>query len=136
MWSLVCLTIGLFQRLFNQPNKLVRYIADASYWLYLIHLPIVIWLQIAFAELPIHWSLKLPAISLLTVGISLVLYELLVRPTLIGQILNGRRKERALFGKKGMASIRTSGTLIAPEISTPNATQRLHTRTTSTEPTN
>ena len=104
MWSLVCLTIGLFKRFFDKPNKTVRYIADSSYWLYLIHLPIVIWLQIAFAELPYHWSLKLIAISSLTVGISLVLYDLFVRSTFIGKTLNGRKKERVLF-KRGSVII-------------------------------
>ncbi len=98
MWSLVALSIGLFKRFFDKPSKVVRYIADASYWLYLIHLPIVIWLQIAFAELPFHWSLKLIAISLLTVGISLVLYDLFVRSTFIGRTLNGRKREGVLFG--------------------------------------
>lgn len=100
MWSLVCVTIGLFKKLFNKPSKVVRYLADSSYWLYLIHLPIVIWLQIAFAEMPFDWALKLIAISLLTVGISLVLYDLFVRPTLIGKTLNGRRNERMLFTRR------------------------------------
>lgn len=96
MWSLISISIGLFKRLLDRPSKIVRYMADASYWLYLIHLPIVVWLQIAFAEVPLHWSLKLPAVSLLTIGISLVLYDLIVRSTLIGKTLNGRRKERVL----------------------------------------
>ncbi len=98
MWSLVALSIGLFKRFLDRPSKVVRYIADASYWLYLIHLPIVIWLQIAFAELPFHWSLKLIAISLLTIAVSLVLYDLFVRSTLIGKTLNGRRKKRVFVG--------------------------------------
>ncbi len=97
MWSLVALSIGLFRRWFDRPSRIVRYLADSSYWLYIIHLPLVLWLQIAFAELPLHWSVKLPAISLLTVGASLALYDLLVRSTWIGGILNGRKKERALF---------------------------------------
>ena len=85
MWSLVSLSIGVFRRVFDKPSQAVRYFADASYWLYLVHLPVVIWLQIAFAELPFHWSLKLIAISILTVGISLVLYDLFVRSTFIRQ---------------------------------------------------
>ena len=97
MWSLVALSIGLFKRFFDKPSEFVQYIADASYWLYLIHLPIVVWLQIAFAELPFHWSLKLIMISLLTIGISLTLYDLFVRSTLIGKTLNGRTKESVLF---------------------------------------
>jgi peptidoglycan/LPS O-acetylase OafA/YrhL len=98
MWSLVSISIGLFKRFFDRQGKVVRYIADSSYWLYLIHLPVVVWLQIAFAELPFHWSFKLIAISLLTIGISIILYDLFVRSTLIGKVLNGRRRPRAVFG--------------------------------------
>ena len=97
MWTLVSLTIGLFKHFFNKPSKTVRYLADASYWLYLIHLPIVIWLQIAFAELPLHWTLKLAGISGLTIALSLVLYDLFVRSTIIGKVLNGRKRSRMIF---------------------------------------
>ena len=94
MWSLVSLTIGLFKHFLDRPSKAVRYLADSSYWLYLIHLPIVIWLKIAFAELPLHWSIKLVAICTITVALSLALYHLLVRATLIGLVLNGKPKPR------------------------------------------
>ena len=96
-WSLVGLSIGLFKRYLDKPSKTVRFIADASYWLYLIHLPIVVWLQIALSGLSLHWSLKVITISLMTIGLSLVLYDLFVRSTVIGMTLNGRRKERVLF---------------------------------------
>lgn len=97
MWSLVTIAIGLFQRFFNKPSTVIRYVADASYWLYLVHLPIVVFLQIAFAELNLHWSIKLFAISGITIGLSLLLYDLFVRSTLIGIVLNGRMKPRVLF---------------------------------------
>ncbi len=41
MWSLVFLSIGIFKKFFSRPHPVVRYIADSSYWLYLVHLPIV-----------------------------------------------------------------------------------------------
>lgn len=94
MWSLVALCIGLFRRYCDRASKTVRYLADSSYWLYLIHLPLVIWLQIAFAELPLHWLLKLIAICTITIAFSLALYDLWVRPTFIGAVLNGKRKAR------------------------------------------
>lgn len=104
MWSLVALTIGLFKRWFNRPSRTVRYLADASYWIYLLHLPVVVWLQVAVAELPLHWLPKLAAISSLTVGISVVLSDLFVRSTWVGAVLNGRRRERVLFrfGRRGV----------------------------------
>ncbi|WP_308364387.1 MULTISPECIES: acyltransferase family protein [unclassified Microbulbifer] len=104
MWTLVAVGIGLFKRFFDKPSKLVRYIADSSYWVYLIHLPIVVWLQIAFAEVALHWSLKLVAISAITIGLSLILYDLVVRSTAIGMVLNGRRRDRVLFAFPGLLS--------------------------------
>jgi len=98
MWSLVSISIGLFRKFFDRPNQIVRYVADSSYWLYLVHLPIVVWLQVAFAEVDAPWIVKLSAISALTVGISLILYDLFVRATWIGRVLNGRKRPRRLFG--------------------------------------
>lgn len=97
MWSLIVLTIALCRGLFTGPDRLIRYLADASYWLYLIHLPIVVWLQVAFAELPLHWSVKLFSICTITIAISLACYEAFVRSTFIGALLNGRRKARCLL---------------------------------------
>ncbi len=100
MWALTALSIGVFQRFLNRPSKTVRYLADSSYWLYLVHLPIVIWLQIAFAELPLHWSLKLAAISGLTVILSLFVYDLCVRSTWIGRLLSGKKREPIVFRRR------------------------------------
>lgn len=99
MWTLVALSIGICKRLFSQSNQFVRYIADSSYWLYLIHLPIVVWLQIAFAEIPWHWVIKLGSICALTLILSLVIYDLIIRPSVIGWVLNGKRKSSALFSR-------------------------------------
>jgi len=96
MWSLVLLTIGVFQKLCSRPNAWVRYVADSSYWMYLIHLPVVIWLQVAVAELPLHWSLKLAFISTATIALALLTYDLFVRSTFIGWVLNGRRRDRVM----------------------------------------
>jgi glucans biosynthesis protein C len=94
MWSLTFLTIGAFRKLCGRPNAFVRYVADSSYWMYLVHLPIVVWLQVAVAELPLNWALKLALISIITIGLSLLTYDLFVRSTLVGRLLNGRRRER------------------------------------------
>jgi peptidoglycan/LPS O-acetylase OafA/YrhL len=96
MWTLVFLTIGLFKKFCSQPSPVARYIADSSYWLYLVHLPVVVWLQVAVAELPLHWSVKLAGISAVTVALGLITYDLFVRSTWLGALLNGRRRERAI----------------------------------------
>ena len=96
MWSLVFLTLGVFKKFLGRPHPHVRYIADSSYWMYLIHLPVVIWMQVSVAEIPLHWSLKLGFISTITIAISLLTYDLFVRSTFIGGTLNGRRRDRVL----------------------------------------
>jgi len=97
MCSLVSITMAVFRAVMSKSGAFIRYLADASYWLYLIHLPIVVWLQIAVAELPWHWSLKWGAICTLTVILSLLIYDLLVRATFIGALLNGKRQASTIL---------------------------------------
>lgn len=91
MWSLVFLTISVFQQICRRPNPVIRYVADSSYWMYLIHLPVVVWLQVAVAEVPLPWWLKLTFVATATIAFSLATYALLIRKTFIGRVLNGRR---------------------------------------------
>lgn len=96
MWTIIVLVLGLCRHVFSQPRRWVSYLSDASYWLYLVHLPVVIWLQIAVAELALFWWLKWLMICLGTIAISLLLYHTLVRSTCIGELLNGKRKSQVL----------------------------------------
>src|SRR5690606_16187103 len=102
-WSLVAMTIGLFKRFFDRTNKIISYRAYSYYCIYLIHLPIVIFLQVAFAELSLLWSIKLFGISSLTVFVSILRYAAFIRSTLVGALLNGKRKPRLLFYHRELA---------------------------------
>ncbi|MEM8817876.1 MAG: acyltransferase family protein, partial [Pseudomonadota bacterium] len=51
--TLVCLVVG--KALLDTPNRASRYIADSSYWIYLVHLPLLFWLQ--FLLLDVEWGL-------------------------------------------------------------------------------
>src|SRR5690606_1382515 len=95
------LTIGGFKRVCSKPRRWVRYVADSSYWLYLIHLPMVVWLQVAVAEVEVHWSLKLGLVSAVTIAVALLSYDVFVRSTWVGWLLSGRRRPRALAGWAG-----------------------------------
>lgn len=41
-WGMSLSLIGLFRRFFPQERPAVRWLSDVSYWMYLIHLPLVI----------------------------------------------------------------------------------------------
>jgi glucan biosynthesis protein C len=68
-----------------------RYVADASYWIYLVHVPLVMALQTVVAQWSLPWFVKYAAVLLVAFPIMLVTYRWLVRYTFVGAILNGRR---------------------------------------------
>ena len=75
MWTSCMLFIGLFKKIANKPNAFTQKLADSSYGLYLVHLPLVVWLQVAVAELTMPLIFKLFIIFTSTVAISLLLIE-------------------------------------------------------------
>jgi ABC-type multidrug transport system ATPase subunit len=86
--------VGAALRFCSGSSPVRRYLADSSYWLYLGHLPIVFALQALVMKVPLHWTIKFPAIIAVTLAMLLVSYHYLVRPTFIGAILNGRKYPR------------------------------------------
>lgn len=96
MWFLIFGFIGVFVKYFDRPSPIGRYLSDASYWLYLIHLPIAVWLAGAFSGLAISALFKFSIVLILTALITLSTYHFFVRSTLVGWILNGKKYARSL----------------------------------------
>jgi glucans biosynthesis protein C len=95
-WLLIYGITGLFVHYFESPRPVQRYLSDASYWMYLIHLPFAIWIPglLAPFALPavVKFVIVLGGMTLITV----TTYHFFVRSTAIGAFLNGRRFERGL----------------------------------------
>jgi len=90
-WCWILGLIGLAVRYFSTPSPVRRYLADSSYWLYLMHLPVLVFFAAWWNPLPWHWTIKYPLQVGATFVVLLVSYQYLVRPTFIGATLNGRR---------------------------------------------
>jgi peptidoglycan/LPS O-acetylase OafA/YrhL len=90
MWYINFSIIGYALRRFASPNRTTRYVADASYWLYIAHLPIVCALQVWVAHWPLHWTIKYPFIVAIAFTVLFASYHYLVRYSFIGAVLNGR----------------------------------------------
>jgi glucans biosynthesis protein C len=88
--TLVCLVLGKFY--LNRPNKIMRFFSDSSYWIYIMHLPVLFAVQ--YTLLDKDWSLitKYGASLLVTFVLGIISYLALVRWTPIGWMLNGKRK--------------------------------------------
>lgn len=95
IWTWTFAFIGLALRFLSNHSPVRRYIADSSYWLYLVHVPLVMALQVAVSQLPWPWFVKYPLVLAITFPILFATYQLFVRYTFIGAILNGRRESRS-----------------------------------------
>ena len=85
--------IGIAVRFFSQKSAVARYIADSSYWLYLIHLPIIMAMQVWVLDWSWPAYAKYAFILGTSVPVMLLSYQVLVRHTFIGNLLNGPRKK-------------------------------------------
>jgi peptidoglycan/LPS O-acetylase OafA/YrhL len=95
--------VGMFEAAIRGPVKWVRWLADSSYWIYIIHLPLVAFFSFWVAHLDrdgwlrdltgINWAaeMKFTIVCLLTAALGIITYRYLVRYTPIGWLLNGRR---------------------------------------------
>lgn len=88
--------IGMALQYFSRHSATTRYLADASYWLYLMHIPVIFFLQVLMMDWPLHWTVKYPLILALTCAFLLWLYQRYIRPGWFGELLNGKRHPRRL----------------------------------------
>ncbi|MBQ5963052.1 acyltransferase family protein [Massilia sp. ZL223] len=91
-WSFAL--IGLFLRYMQHQNRVLRYVSESSYWVFLVHMLGTI----GFGAMVYTWPLGVVPKMMLNVAAttvaSLLSYQLLVRHTFIGVLLNGRQRPR------------------------------------------
>jgi peptidoglycan/LPS O-acetylase OafA/YrhL len=90
-WVMSFGMIGLFHRHFKEHTSWLRYLSDSAYWLYLAHIPLIIYIQHLVRDLPLLSGIKVVIIFVATTSMLLLSYHFLVRNTWLGVLLNGRR---------------------------------------------
>ncbi|WP_269515736.1 acyltransferase family protein [Brevundimonas subvibrioides] len=91
VYSSAFAAMGLCLRFLSGYSAIRRYLADASYWVYILHLPLVMLAQVWVQDWAGPWWLKLGGVSLGVLAVCLITYELLIRHSFMGRWLNGRR---------------------------------------------
>jgi membrane-bound acyltransferase YfiQ involved in biofilm formation len=86
--------LGLFMRYLHTENPAVTYMSNASYWVYLFHAPILFGLIAWLGGTGLNIYLVALISIVITLAITLASYHLLVRSTIIGRYLSGRRRPR------------------------------------------
>jgi peptidoglycan/LPS O-acetylase OafA/YrhL len=89
--------LGFFNYACSQTSVVFRYLADSSYWLYIVHLPLQFQLQLWIAQLQIPWLPKVALYIAYPTILGLLSYHFLVRSTFLGWLLNGRRYPLVLW---------------------------------------
>jgi peptidoglycan/LPS O-acetylase OafA/YrhL len=91
MWLCIFGFTGLFLRYLDRRVQWIRYLSDSSYWLYLMHMPVLLVFQIAVAGT--GWTPAVKALVVLAASVSTLVasYHVFVRSTWVGALLNGRR---------------------------------------------
>ncbi|SEW50329.1 acyltransferase family protein [Chitinophaga arvensicola] len=84
--------MGFFLSYLNRQNHTLKYISDASYWMYLFHMCWIAGLQILFLHSGIPGWARFWLVLILTNAITLLTYQWFVRYTFIGKMLHGVRE--------------------------------------------
>jgi peptidoglycan/LPS O-acetylase OafA/YrhL len=91
IWTWTLGLIGAALRFLTRERPAIRYVADASYWIYLLHLPVVMALQVWVYALPlpalVKWAIVIGGAFLILIAS----YHLIVRHSFLGRWLNGRK---------------------------------------------
>ncbi|MHA4843901.1 acyltransferase family protein [Flavitalea antarctica] len=102
--SLLVGITGLFMKYFTRESYIWRYLSDAAYWVYLIHIIIVVTCQVILIGSSVPGVLRLPIVILTTFALSLTSYHYFVRYTKIGEFLHGKRIPRDRPRKRSLAT--------------------------------
>jgi glucan biosynthesis protein C len=100
--------IGLFTRYLHRSNAVLRYLSQASYWVYLIHLPLTIIFGAMLVGEPLSVLAKCLINITATTTVALLSYHLLVRSTPLGALLTGKRYPFALPGLRVAGAARAT----------------------------
>jgi hypothetical protein len=93
-WLMIFGCIGFFRHFFPGANPRIRYLSDASYWLYIMHLPVIMFVQAMISTWDMPSFPKFLIACAATTLPLLLIYELGVRYTFIGTMLNGKRTRK------------------------------------------
>lgn len=91
VWTWTFGLIGAALTFLAGHSPVRRYIADASYWVYIVHIPLVMALHVLLRDAPMAWPIKYALVLAGTLIPAFITYELMVRHTHLGWLLNGRR---------------------------------------------
>jgi peptidoglycan/LPS O-acetylase OafA/YrhL len=111
--SLIVGFSGLFLHLFQKPSRVMRYVSDSAYWVYLIHLPLVIWICILLQPVESGAITKFTIAMVASCAVMYLSYHFCVRHTWIGLLLNGPRIRKERLDRRSAAAASAGAPVVA-----------------------
>lgn len=90
-WALIWLFVGIALRYFDRPTPWVLYASQSSYWVFLLHLPVVCLAAWLLVPVDVSALLKFLVVSGVTTLVCFTTYHYWVQDTWLGVFLNGKR---------------------------------------------
>jgi glucan biosynthesis protein C len=92
-WCFIYWLCGVFLNRYNEDTPRTRLLAQSAYWVYLLHMPVILLVGNALLNLPIDISAygRLFINMAVTTWVCFGTYRVLVRGSWLGALLNGRR---------------------------------------------
>ncbi len=91
-WFLVLGVLGLASRYLNRTNAAERYLNEATYPLYVLHMPILTAIGYYLLSWDVNLLLKFACIVVATFAVTLIVYETLVRRIPVSRFLVGAKR--------------------------------------------
>jgi glucan biosynthesis protein C len=106
-WLWCFALLGLGTRFLAAPRRPLAYLAESSYWVYLVHMPLTILFGAMLYGMAWPALLKMAVNIAATTTVCLVSYHLAVRSTWLGVLLNGKRRPATPL-QRGFTDVATS----------------------------
>lgn len=75
VWLFILTCMGLCESIFRTPGPIIRRMADASYWIYFVHLPLCVVVPLLLRDWPMSGSVKMLVTTLIVIALSAVSFE-------------------------------------------------------------
>ena len=87
-WLMVFSLMGISRELIARENRVWRYLSDVAYWLYLVHLPLLLAVQEMMRTWDLPVVVKFGLLCSAVTGILLLIHQFFLRYTFLGTLLN------------------------------------------------
>ncbi|MEO8144691.1 MAG: acyltransferase family protein [Betaproteobacteria bacterium] len=90
-WALACLFLGSAQRWFDRESPWIQYVSQSSYWVFLVHMPLVAIAGWWLVQYDFPSPLKFLLVCGFTAAIAFLTFHYWVQKTWLSVFLHGRR---------------------------------------------